>query len=104
MNVSAKVMVLAETARDRDHLLHGVVGIANYSGAEKQTLDIVSPVEIQRQFDDFVWLEARAGNSTRHAVDAVQAVVDAVVREQDLQQGNAPTIRRVTVANACARR
>ena len=103
MNVAAKPWSLPQRARDRDHLLHRVIGIANDSRAEKQTFDIIAPVKIEREPDDFFRRETRAPHIAGNAVDAIKAVVDAVVREKNFQQRNAAAIRRVAVANARAR-
>ena len=71
-------------------------------GAEEEALDVVAPVEIERELHHFLGREARAAHVAGDAVDAVEAVVDAVVGEQDLQQRNAAAIGRVAVADAGA--
>src|SRR5690606_7891906 len=64
--------------------------------------DVVALVEIQRQPDHLVGGEARAPHVAGHAVDAVHAVEDAEVGQQDLQQRHAAPVRRVRVADAHA--
>ena len=102
MNVAAKLVLDAQRARDRDHLLHGVVGIANDARAEEEAFDVIAPVKIERELNHFLRSETRALHVARRAVDAVKAIVDAVVREQNFQQRNAAAIGRVAVANSGA--
>ena len=94
-------MIDSQCARDSHHLLHRVVGIADDAGAEEESFDVIAPVKIERELDHFFRREARARHIARNAIDAVKAVVDAVVREQYFQQRHAAAIRRVAVANPC---
>ena len=54
------------------------------------------------RFNDFSGRESGAGNIGGDAVDAEDAVVCAVIGEQDLEQGNAAAVGSVTVADASA--
>ena len=54
-------MILSKTPRDRDELLHRVVGIDNNSRTEEQSLDIIPTVEIKRQLHDFLRRETGSG-------------------------------------------
>jgi hypothetical protein len=102
--VAAEVMLLAQFARDAHHLLHGVVGAADDAGGEKQSLDVVAAIEVDRQLHHFVDREAGPCHVRRSAVDAIQAIVIAGVGEQHLQQRDAAPVRRVGMADAHARR
>jgi hypothetical protein len=60
VNVTPKVVVLAEDTGDFDDHFHSVVGAANDAGGEKEALDVVSLVEIEGQPDDFLRGESGA--------------------------------------------
>src|SRR3954454_2315182 len=64
--------------------------------------DIVAFVKFQGQIDDFSHGKASTTHIRCAAVDAVGAVEDAGIRQQDFQQGNAATIRRIRMADATA--
>ena len=102
MDVAAEIVLLTQRAGDAHELLHRVVGIANHAGAEKQAFDVVAAVEVERQLHHLFDAEARARRIAGAPVDAVQAVVDAEVGEQDLQQRDAAAVGRVAVADAHA--
>ena len=104
MDVAAEEMLLAQRARDRDQLLHRVVGRLDDAGGKEQPLDVVAPVEGEREIDDLLHAEARARHVGGAAVDAIGAVVEAEVRQQDLQQRHAAAVRRVGMADAHAGR
>ncbi len=102
MDVTPEVMHLAQLAGDLDDLLHGEVRAAHDAAAEEEAFDVVPLVEIQRELHDFLRREARALHIAGAAIDAVVAVVEAGVGEQDLEQRHTTPIRRVAVANAHA--
>src|SRR5690606_7801444 len=102
MDVAAKLMLLAQQPGDADQLFHGVVGRADDAGAEEQPADAVALVEIQGQPHHFLRGKARTRHVAGTTVDAVLAVVQAEVGQQDLQQGYAAPVRRVAVAYAHA--
>src|SRR6476469_110206 len=99
MDIAAELMVDAQRARDGDHLLHGVVGITDDARAQEQTFDVVPAIKIQGKADNFLDGKPGARDIARNSIDAIQAVVDAVVRKQDLQEGNTAAIRGVTVTD-----
>lgn len=99
VDVAAEVMVLAQGAGDLVDLLHGVVGIADDAGAEEEAFDVVAFVEVEGELDDFLWGEAGARGVAGAPVDAVVAVVDAGVGEENLEQGDAAAIGGVAVAD-----
>ena len=102
MDVAAKVVVLAQATCHLDQLLHGVVRRLDDAAGEKQPLDAVAAVKVQRQRHHFGGGKTRPLHVRAFAVDAVAAVVDADIRQQDLEQRNTPAIGRVAVANAHA--
>ena len=99
MNVAAEVVLLSEQARYPHQLLHRVVRVADDAGAEKQALDIVAAVEVERELYDFLDSEARSLRIARAAVDAIETVVDAEVGEQDLQERDTAPVGGVAVAD-----
>ena len=82
------------------HLLHGVIGVAQHSGAEKQPLDVIAPVKLDGQPRQLLRGKGGAGHVVGAAVDAVLAVVHTAVGHQHLEQGDAPPVRRKAVTNA----
>ena len=56
-------------------------------------------VEAEGEGDDFLHREARPLDIGGPAIDAVDAVIDTAIGEQDFQQGNAAAVRRIGVAN-----
>ena len=92
---------LAPQQRDRsDEIEHGVVGAAPHRGTEEEPLDVVAPVEGGRDLRDLPRREGGARHVVAAAVDAVGAVVNAVVGEQQLQQGDAAPVVGPRVADA----
>ena len=102
VNVAAKQVDFAQLAGDAGKLFHGVVGRLDDAGAEEEAIDIIAAVKIHHQADYFLRLEAGAGHIAGAPVDAVLAIVDAEVCEQNLEQGHASAIRREAVADAHA--
>src|SRR6478609_11335428 len=95
-------MLLAQEPRDLDQLLHRVVGAFEDARAQKEPLDVVAPIEIERELYDLGRLEAGTCDVARAAVDAILAVVAAAVGQQNLQQRHAATVGRVAVTDAHA--
>jgi hypothetical protein len=102
MDVATEIVDVAQAPRDLDELLHRVVGRADDAGRKKQSLDVVAAIEVEREVDDLVDGEPGARNVARSAVDAVLAVVQAEIGEQQLEQRDASAVRRVAVADAHA--
>ena len=102
MDVAAEVVLFAEGACDGDDLFHGVVCIADDAGAEEEAFDVVAFVEVEGEFDDFVGGEGGAADVAGAAVDAVVAVVDAGVGEEEFEERDASAIGGVAVADADA--
>jgi hypothetical protein len=71
MDVAAEVMLLAQFSRDAHYLLHGVVGAADDAGGEKQSLDVVAAIEVDRELHHLVDREAGPLHVRRGAVDAI---------------------------------
>src|SRR5690606_30202028 len=71
--------------------------------AQEQPVDVVAPVEVEREIDHFARQEPRARHVAGSPVDTVLAVVLAEIGKQYLQQRDAPAVGRETVADARAR-
>ncbi len=65
----------------------------------EQSLDVVAPIEVERQLHDLVRRKARPLHIRRGPVDAVGAVINAEVGQQHLEQRDAAPIRRVGMAD-----
>jgi len=95
-------MLFAQQLRHAYQLFHGVVRRADDPGTEKQPADTVAPVEIQGQRHHFLGGEACTRHIAGATVDAVLAVVEAEIGQENLQQRHATTVRRIAVADAHA--
>ena len=100
MNVALESMILPQRPGHTQHLLHRVIRILSDPRAQKQSLNVVPAVKIERERNHLLHREPRPPDVARSAVDAIQAIVNAEVGQQDFQQRHTPTVRRVTVANA----
>ena len=98
MSLTTKLKILAEAMRlaQRSHhsheLFHGVVRRAKDAGAQKQALDVVAAVKVEREVHDLLRREGCSGNVARKPVDAEDAIVDAMVREENFQERHAAAI------------
>src|ERR1044071_1067515 len=99
MDITPKLMIDSQRTRHMHYLLHRVVGIPNDSGAEKQTFDIISPIKIQGELNDFFRCKSRPLHAARPSIDTVETIVDAKIRQQYLQQRNTTAVWRVAVTN-----
>src|SRR4029453_15259302 len=86
VNVAPEIMVLAQAPRDLDHLLHRVVRRADDARREEEALDVVPLVESERELDDLFGREPRAAYIRAFAVDAISAVENAAVGQQDFEK------------------
>ena len=84
MDVAVEAVGLPQKAQCADHQLGGVVRTAVDAGGEEEPLDIVSPVKLNGQVRQFLRSEGCSGRVVAAAVDAVFAVVDAAVGQQNL--------------------
>jgi hypothetical protein len=100
MDVATEAVRFAERPRDGDELLHRVVGTLEDTRAEKQPLDVIATIEVEREAHDLLDGEARALDVARDPARAIAAIVDAEVREEDLEKRHASAIRRVAMADA----
>ena len=101
VDISVEPVFLPQQAQTLDHLFGGVVGAAQDAGGQEQALDIIAPVEPDGQLRQLPGGEGRPAGIVGPAVDAVFAVVAAVVREQHLQERHAAAVGRKRVAAAC---
>ena len=102
VDVAVKAMLQAQAAGHADQLFHGVVGAADDAAGQEQALDAVAPVEVERELHHLGHREAGARDVGADAVDAVLAVVEAEIGQQDLEQRHAAPIGRPAVADAHA--
>lgn len=79
---------------------HGRVGAAGDPRREKQPFDVIALVEFKRDGDHFFNGKGGAGNVIAAAVDAVGAVVLAIIGQQNLEQGDATAVIGPAVADA----
>ena len=100
VDVTVETILLPQDTQGTDHLLHGVVRIAQYAAGEEQTFYVIPPKEADGQFRQFTGREGGAARIIAASVNAVLAVVHAGIAHQDLQQRDAPPIGRKAVTAA----
>ena len=77
MDVSVKAIFLPQDPERLDHALAGIVGALDDAGAEKQPLDVIAPVKLDREIGQLARGKRRAGRVVGAAVHAVFAVIYA---------------------------
>ena len=100
VDVPGKAVVRPEEGEGPDQQFRGVVWAAHHGGTEEEPFDVVAPVEVDGEVGQLPGGEHGPGQVVGGAVDAVLAVVNAHVGQEQLQQGDAPPIRREGVAAA----
>ena len=100
VDISVEAVYLAQVFGHAYQAFHGVVGIAYHAGAEEKSFDVVAAVELDGEIHEFGDRESGPGNVVADTVDAIGTVVDAIVGEHDLEQGNAASVFGETVADA----
>ena len=101
VDVAVEAVFAAQDGQCADHQLRRVVRRAQHAGGEKEPFNIVAPVELDGQVGKLLGREGRAARFVRAPVDTVFAVVHTVVREQYLEQRDAPSVcgKAVTAAH-----
>ena len=104
VDVAAIAVVEPERLRHPHQIRHGVVLAARDAGRQEQSLDAIAPVEIERQPHHLLDRKPRAGHVAGPPADAIGAIVDAEIGQQDLEQRNAAAVRRIGMADRLAGR
>ena len=102
VNITAEIVVFAQAPGDAQHLFHRVIRITDDAGGQEQALNVVALVEIEGELDHLIRRKTRAPHIAGRAVDAIKALIDAEIGEQNFQQRNAAPVRRIGVADAGA--
>lgn len=84
MNVAFEMMKLPKGLSDLHHLLHCEVSAADNSRAEEESFNVVPLVEIEGELNNFLGREAGPADIAGAAVNAIVAIVEADVGQQDL--------------------
>ena len=100
VDVAVKMVLVPQDAQSLDHQLHRAVRRAQHSAGQKQPFNIIAAVKADGQLRQLTRGEGRAGSVVGAAVDAVAAIVAAHVGVEHLQEGDAPPVRRESVADA----
>ena len=102
MDISIETVLQAEVFRYPYQAFHGIIGITHYARTQKQSLDVVAPVELHSQVDQFGHRKRGTRNVVAHAVDAIGTIVDAIIGQHDFQQRDAPPVFGKAMADADA--
>ena len=82
MDIPTEAMLRTQKLGNSYQLLHGVIGALDHSGTQEQPFDVIALVKLDGEEYDFCRCEARSLGIARNAVNAVAAVVNAVIRQQ----------------------
>ena len=77
-----------------------MAGILDDAGAEKEPLDIIAALEAESEINHLLGGEPRASHIRALTIDAIVAIENAMVGEQQLEQRDTSTIRSIGVADA----
>jgi hypothetical protein len=79
--------------------LHGVIGIFKDTGAKEETFDIIAAIKMYSEIHYLLHLKGSTFDVIALAGDAVGAVKNAVIREQDLKKRNTAAIFGIGMAD-----
>ena len=98
VDIAVKAIFLPQNPQAGDHLLGGIVWVAQHAGGQEQALNIVAAVELHGQLRQLPGRKGGAAGIVGPAIDTVLAVVDTAIGHQHLQQGDAPSVGGKAVA------
>lgn len=102
VDVAVEAVHQAQIFGHAHQALHRVVGIAHHAAAQEEALDVIAAVELDGQVHQLADRQRGARQIVAAAVDAVGTVVDAIVGQHHLQQGDAAPVLGKAVADAHA--
>ena len=102
VNVAVEAVHCAQIPHNSGQPFHGVVGVAHHTTRQEQPLYVVPSVELHRDFLQFADRKRRPRNVVRTAVDAVGAVILAVVGQHHLEQRDTSPVVGKGMADANA--
>ena len=79
MYVAVKMILFPEHFQSTADLLHGIVSRLHNAGTQKQSFNIVAPVELHRKGADLLWCKGGPGNVIAAPVQAIFAVMNTFV-------------------------
>ena len=98
MDVALESVCCPQLIEGRIDKLHCMIRTFQHTRAQKQAFYVIAPVKFHRQCTDLVRRKGGPGHIVAPSVNAVFAVIDALICKQDLQQGNASPVRGEAVA------
>ena len=99
VNISAEAVIDSKELGHAHQLFHRVIGTLNNARAEKQPFDVIPFVKFDGEEHNLFGGKPRPGSVAGDAIDAIAAVIDAIVCQQQLEQGNTASVRCIAVAN-----
>ena len=100
VDIAVKILPITQEARDTDQFFHRVIGVTDNPARKEQAFDIVALIKIKREFADLFGRELRPFHIVAAAIDAIFAVVNALIGEENFQQRNATSVLAPAVANS----
>ena len=100
MDVAVEMVAGAQQKQCLIHQFHCVCRILIHTGTQKQAFDIVASVKFDYQLTDLIRGKCGTSAVVVGAALAVATVIDTVVTQQDLQQGDTSAVPGKTVADA----
>ena len=92
MDISVETMDSTEVLGDTHQTLHRVIGIAHHPTAQEKPFDVVAAIKLHGEVHKLGHRQRGTRQVVAAAVDAVGAVVDAIIGKHHFEQGNAPTV------------
>jgi len=85
MNVTVEFMDGTQFFYYPHHALHRVIGIVNHPGTQEKSFDIIAAIKLDGKFHQFADAESSSTQIIAAAVDAIGAIVNAVIGEHNFE-------------------
>jgi len=100
MDVAVETVYFPQELHYTDHLLHGIIGVTHHTRTEKQSFNIVPAIKRNGQLGQLIGGESSTFHIVAAPVGAIGAVVNTMVGEQNLEQGDTTAVGREAVTDA----
>ena len=102
MDISVETMDSAEVLGNAHQAFHRVIGITHHPTAQEKPFDIVAAIELHGEVYKLGHRQRGTRQVVAAAVDAVGAVVDAIIGKHHFEQGDTTAVLGKTMADAPA--
>ena len=99
MDIPVEPMDFTQVPGNPYQTLHRIIGIPNDSRTQKQSLDVIPTIKLNRQIHQFGYGKSGTRQVITTPVDTIGAIINAIIGKHDLQKRNTPPVFRKTMAN-----